>query len=109
MEDCAHVLGSKWRGKALGTYGLLGCYSTQTNKLINRSENQKIQRIQHLSSGEGGFLVTSNEKLMAKAVIHSGSYGHFHTVGQKVCKENVVFATAHCLPQRRGADDGGAL
>jgi len=65
VEDCAHVLGSKWRGKALGTYGLLGCYSTQTNKLIN--------------SGEGGFLVTSNEKLMAKAVIHSGSYGHFHT------------------------------
>ena len=87
VEDCAHVLGSKWRGKALGTHGLLGCYSTQTNKLINRSENQKIQRIQHLSSGEGGFLVTSNEKLMAKAVIHSGSYGHFHTVGQKVCKE----------------------
>ena len=25
-------------------------------------------------------MVTSNEKLMAKAVIHSGSYGHFHTV-----------------------------
>jgi len=65
VEDCAHVLGSKWRGKALGTLGLLGCYSTQTNKLIN--------------SGEGGLLVTSNEKLMATAVIHSGSYGHFHT------------------------------
>jgi len=72
VEDCAHVLGSKWRGKALGTLGLLGCYSTQTNKLIN--------------SGEGGFLVTSNEKLMARAVIHSGSYGHFYT--HNACPED---------------------
>ena len=40
IEDCAHVLGSKWRGKALGTLGLLGCYSTQTNKLINRLKKE---------------------------------------------------------------------
>ena len=29
-------------------------------------------------------------------------------VGRKENKENVVFATAHCLSQRRGADVGGA-
>ena len=98
VEDCAHVLGSKWRGKALGTHGLLGCYSTQTNKLINRSENQKIRRIQHLSSGEGGFLVTSNEKLMAKAVIHSGSYGHFHTVRGTECEQKRCCLCHSTLP-----------
>jgi len=64
IEDCAHVLGSGWKGKPLGTFGTFGCYSTQTNKLIN--------------SGEGGFLATNSEELIAKAIIHSGSYGHFY-------------------------------
>ena len=41
-------------------------------------------------SGEGGFLVTSNEKLMARAVIHSGSYGHYHTVRKHL--NNVVYS-----------------
>ena len=45
-----------------------------------RLEGKHTTQNAHLSSGEGGFLVTTNEKLMAKAVIHSGSYGHFHTV-----------------------------
>jgi len=64
IEDCAHVMGSFWRGKPLGTFGTFGCYSTQTNKLIN--------------SGEGGFLASDNEELISRAIIHSGSYGHFH-------------------------------
>jgi len=64
IEDCAHVMGSYWRGKPLGTFGTFGCYSTQTNKLIN--------------SGEGGFLATNSEELISKAIIHSGSYGHFY-------------------------------
>jgi len=64
IEDCAHVMGSFWRGKPLGTFGTFGCYSTQTNKLIN--------------SGEGGFLATDSEELISKAIIHTGSYGHFY-------------------------------
>jgi len=63
IEDCAHVMGSSWRNKPLGTYGIFGCFSTQTNKLIN--------------SGEGGFLATNDEVLISKAIIHSGSYGHY--------------------------------
>ena len=94
VEDCAHVLGSKWRGKALGSLGLLGCYSTQTNKLINRWAKLTQNLRLCMCSGEGGFLVTSNEKLMATAVIHSGSYGHFHTVG-KVNNQSILFLLQH--------------
>ena len=36
IEDCCHVLGSRWKGRHLGTLGAVGCFSTQTNKLINR-------------------------------------------------------------------------
>ena len=60
IEDCAHTMGAKWQGRWSGRYGIVGCYSTQTYK--------------HLNSGEGGFLVTDDDAVMARAVVLSGSY-----------------------------------
>ena len=60
VEDCAHTMGARWNGNPSGGYGLVSCYSTQTYK--------------HLNSGEGGFLVTDDENIMASATILSGSY-----------------------------------
>jgi len=60
VEDCAHTMGARWNGRLSGTDGVVGCYSTQTYK--------------HLNSGEGGFLVTDDAEVMARAVILSGSY-----------------------------------
>ena len=60
IEDCAHTMGARWRGRLSGTDGIIGCYSTQTYK--------------HMNSGEGGFLVTNDDQVMARAVILSGSY-----------------------------------
>lgn len=60
VEDCAHTMGARWNGRLSGTDGVIGCYSTQTYK--------------HLNSGEGGFLVTDDADVMARAVMLSGSY-----------------------------------
>ena len=60
IEDCAHTMGAAWRGTPSGRHGIIGCYSTQTYK--------------HVNSGEGGFLVTDDDEVMARAVILSGSY-----------------------------------
>ncbi|MCP4431721.1 MAG: DegT/DnrJ/EryC1/StrS aminotransferase family protein, partial [Gammaproteobacteria bacterium] len=60
IEDCAHTMGAFWRGKKSGTFGRIACFSTQTYK--------------HMNSGEGGFLTTSDADIMARAVMHSGSY-----------------------------------
>ncbi|MFD1509028.1 DegT/DnrJ/EryC1/StrS family aminotransferase [Lacimonas salitolerans] len=60
IEDCAHTMGARWRGRLSGTDGVIGCYSTQTYK--------------HLNSGEGGLLVTDDAQVMARAVMLSGSY-----------------------------------
>ena len=60
IEDCAHTMGAKWQGRWSGRDGIVGCYSTQTYK--------------HLNSGEGGFLVTDDDAVMARAVVLSGSY-----------------------------------
>ena len=60
IEDCAHTMGATWRGVASGRHGAVGCYSTQTYK--------------HMNSGEGGFLVTDDADIAARAVLLSGSY-----------------------------------
>ncbi|MGI9333988.1 MAG: DegT/DnrJ/EryC1/StrS family aminotransferase [Gammaproteobacteria bacterium] len=60
IEDCAHTMGAAWRGTKSGLHGIAACYSTQTYK--------------HINSGEGGFLISRDRALMARAVILSGSY-----------------------------------
>jgi dTDP-4-amino-4,6-dideoxygalactose transaminase len=60
IEDCAHTMGAKWRDTWSGRYGTIGCYSTQTYK--------------HINSGEGGFLITDDAQVMARAIMLSGSY-----------------------------------
>ncbi|MDF0599209.1 DegT/DnrJ/EryC1/StrS family aminotransferase [Psychromarinibacter sp. C21-152] len=60
VEDCAHTMGAEWDGVPSGRHGRVACYSTQTYK--------------HLNSGEGGFLITDNPEVMARAVVLSGSY-----------------------------------
>lgn len=60
IEDCAHTMGASWNGKKSGIFGKVGCFSTQTYK--------------HMNSGEGGLLTTDDPKLIARAIIYSGSY-----------------------------------
>jgi len=60
IEDCAHTMGAAWRGVPSGRHGTIGCYSCQTYK--------------HINSGEGGFLVTDDPYIAARAIMLSGSY-----------------------------------
>ena len=53
-------MGAKWAGKRSGNFGVVSAFSTQTYK--------------HINSGEGGFLTTDDDEIIAKAIIHSGSY-----------------------------------
>ncbi len=60
IEDCAHTMGAAWNGRKSGLHGLVSCYSTQTYK--------------HINSGEGGLLATDDPEIIARAILHSGSY-----------------------------------
>jgi dTDP-4-amino-4,6-dideoxygalactose transaminase len=64
IEDCAHTMGGFWNGVPSGRHGAIGCYSTQTYK--------------HINSGEGGFLITDDPDIAARAVMLSGSYMNYH-------------------------------
>ncbi|MBN2519286.1 MAG: DegT/DnrJ/EryC1/StrS family aminotransferase [Bacteroidales bacterium] len=50
IEDCAHTAGAKYKGKALGTWGDIGCYSFEEKKLM--------------TTGDGGMIVSDNPELL---------------------------------------------
>jgi dTDP-4-amino-4,6-dideoxygalactose transaminase len=60
IEDCAHAPGARYRGRACGTMGDIGCFSFFTNK--------------NLSVGEGGMFVTRSAPLHEKGR-HLRSHG----------------------------------
>lgn len=49
VEDSSQAHGARWRGRRVGSFGVLGCFSMQQSKV--------------LTSGEGGAVVTSDRKL----------------------------------------------
>ncbi len=63
IEDCAHTMGARWRGRPSGRHGAIACYSAQTYK--------------HVNAGEGGLMISDDADLMARAVLLSGSYMHY--------------------------------
>ena len=53
LEDCAQCNGGTFRGKKVGTFGATGIFSLQLNK--------------NMTSGEGGLLLTDDERLYNRA------------------------------------------
>lgn len=49
VEDCAQACGGSYKGKALGTFGDIGCFSFQYHKII--------------TAGEGGACITDDDRL----------------------------------------------
>lgn len=60
IEDAAHALGVRFNGVQAGRFGLAGCYSAQSYKMID--------------GGEGGILVTDDEEVAFKAMLYAGCY-----------------------------------
>jgi len=52
VEDCAQAWGCEWEGAPIGTRGVIGCFS--------------LNEFKHISCGDGGVMVTSDESLARK-------------------------------------------
>tara|TARA_B110000037_G_C17085752_1_gene491898 strand:+ start:603 stop:1748 length:1146 start_codon:yes stop_codon:yes gene_type:complete len=52
IEDAAHAFGSKYKGKLIGSFGDVTCFS--------------FDGIKNISSGEGGCIVTNNSEVLKK-------------------------------------------
>ncbi|MBA7501779.1 GDP-perosamine synthase [subsurface metagenome] len=54
IEDCAQANGAEYKGKKVGTFGDMGCFSFYLNKNMT-------------TGGEGGMIITDDEELAKKA------------------------------------------
>lgn len=59
IEDCSHAHGALYKGRKVGTFGDVSCFSLQGNKIV--------------SAGEGGILLTNSKEIYERATL----LGHY--------------------------------
>lgn len=69
IEDCSHAHGASWKGKRVGGFGQVGCFSMQGAKAV--------------SGGEAGIATTDSAELMDRMIL----LGHF---GRQKVGENAA-------------------
>lgn len=83
IEDCAIALKSYWKGKHVGTFGDIGCFSFQEYK--------------QLSTGDGAMSVTNNPDLinnMENVWAFSGESPHFMTLNFRMTEATAAIGLA---------------
>ena len=68
IEDCCQAIGAQYKGRKVGTFGDIGCYSFYPTKNLG-------------TMGEGGLCVTNDEKLRDRLVAlrnHGGAIRYHH-------------------------------
>lgn len=61
IEDTAQATGASYHGQRLGTFGDVGCFSLQFNKII--------------TAGEGGMIITNDEPVFKRAIMYHDVIG----------------------------------
>ncbi|HQK94834.1 MAG TPA: DegT/DnrJ/EryC1/StrS family aminotransferase [Armatimonadota bacterium] len=59
IEDCAHALLTRYKGRCVGTWGDIGSFSFQASK--------------QMGLGDGGMALTDNDELAGKLNLHAGA------------------------------------
>jgi perosamine synthetase len=68
IEDCSHAHGAIYKGKKVGTFGTVGAFSLQGQKII--------------TGGEGGIIVTDDRDVYERGLL----LGHYN----KRCKQEIL-------------------
>ncbi|MBW3041342.1 DegT/DnrJ/EryC1/StrS family aminotransferase [Prochlorococcus marinus] len=69
VEDCAQAAGAHWRGKPVGSYGDVGCFSFFPTKNLG-------------AAGDGGAITTNDfdlAKIIRELALHGSPKRYFHT------------------------------
>ena len=70
VEDCAQTYCCKYKGKYVGTFGDIGCFS--------------VNDFKHISAGDGGMIITDNEELYYRALMFADK--NFNRLGTEIVK-----------------------
>ena len=71
VEDCAQSYCCEYKGKYVGTFGDIGCFS--------------LNDFKHISAGDGGMIVTDNEELYVRALMFADK--NYNRLGSEVVKK----------------------
>ena len=82
IEDVAQANGASYQGQACGTFGDVGCFSLQFNKII--------------TSGEGGMVVTNDEEIWKRANMYHDVIG---ALNYGFDREDLVCGVNYRMPE----------
>ena len=88
IEDACQAIGGTLNGKALGSFGQMGCFSFDPVKTI--------------TCGEGGAVVTNDEKLYKTAEAYA-DHGHDHTGDDRGLEGHPVLGTNYRISELNAA------
>lgn len=84
IEDCAQAWGAKYRGKSVGSYGHVACYSLMDSK--------------HIGAGDGGVVASSDPKI-GPALLKFSDKGNDRTGAGYTWDKTAVLATNYRMSE----------
>ncbi len=88
IEDAAQALGGSYKGKPLGSFGDVACYSFDFFKII--------------TAGEGGAVITNSDEIYEKA--HTWSdHGHNHIGDNRGAEDHPILGTNYRISELHAA------
>jgi 8-amino-3,8-dideoxy-alpha-D-manno-octulosonate transaminase len=94
IEDVAQSVGASFKGKTLGTFGQMGCFSFDPVKTI--------------TCGEGGAVITDDETLYRQADYHA-DHGHDHLCSDRGLEDHPIMGTNFRISELSAAVGLGQL
>jgi 8-amino-3,8-dideoxy-alpha-D-manno-octulosonate transaminase len=88
LEDACQSLGASYHGKALGSFGMAGCFSFDPVKTI--------------TCGEGGAVVTSNKDVYMAADAFA-DHGHDHIGDDRGAEDHLIIGANHRISELNAA------
>ena len=88
IEDACQALGATFHGKAVGTFGRIGCFSFDSVKTV--------------TCGEGGAVVTDEEELYLKADAY-GDHGHDHMGNDRGLEGHAILGSNYRISELNAA------
>jgi dTDP-4-amino-4,6-dideoxygalactose transaminase len=88
IEDCAQAHGCRYDGRAVGTFGVAGCYS--------------LNEFKHISCGDGGIVVTDDAALAAKLRLCTDK-GYSRVAGGPPHRGTTFLANNYRMTELQGA------
>ncbi|MHB0874735.1 MAG: DegT/DnrJ/EryC1/StrS family aminotransferase [Anaerolineae bacterium] len=80
IEDASHAHGASYKGRLIGTWGDIGCFSLQGSKIM--------------VGGEGGVLITDNKQYYERAI----ALGHYERISELGDSEYAKYAQNYPQP-----------